>query len=107
MNKYNLLEIGLGHYLTVAAIIFSIAIAGLFMRKKSAIHLIISIELILIACSINFVAFSSYLGNIEGQITSLLILAIAAAKTAIGLAIFVIYFRRHGNINNDEINKLT
>ena len=99
-------SIGLGHYLTLAAIIFTIGIAGIFLNRKNIIVILMSIELILLAVNINLVSFSIYLNDIGGQIFTLFILAVAAAEAAIGLAIIVVYFRNAGTIRVEEINKL-
>ena len=99
-------EIGLGHYLTLGAIIFTIGIAGIFLNRKNIIVILMSIELILLAVNINLVSFSIYLNDIGGQIFTLFILAVAAAEAAIGLAIIVVYFRNAGTIRVEEINRL-
>ena len=99
-------EIGLGHYLTLGAIIFTIGIAGIFLNRKNIIVISMSIELILLAVNINLVSFSIYLNDIGGQIFTLFILAVAAAEAAIGLAIIVVYFRNAGTIRVEEINNL-
>ncbi|MEK9794591.1 MAG: NADH-quinone oxidoreductase subunit NuoK [Hyphomicrobiales bacterium] len=98
--------IALNHYLVLAAILFVIGIFGVFLNKKNIIIILMSIELMLLAVNINFVAFSSYLNDIMGQIFSLLILTVAAAEAAIGLAILVIYFRNKGSISVDDINEM-
>ena len=99
-------EIGLGHYLTLGAIIFTIGIGGIFVKRKNILVILMSIELILLAVNINLVSFSIYLNDIGGQIFTLFILAVAAAEAAIGLAIIVVYFRNAGTIRVEEINKL-
>ena len=99
-------SIGLGHYLTLAAIIFTIGIVGIFLNRKNVIVILMSIELILLAVNINLVSFSIYLNDIGGQIFTLFILAVAAAEAAIGLAIIVVYFRNAGTIRVEEINNL-
>ena len=96
--------IGLGHYLSVAAILFTIGIFGIFLNRKNVIIILMSIELILLAVNINLVAFSAHLGDIVGQIFALLVLTVAAAETAIGLAILVVYFRNRGSIAVEDIN---
>ena len=96
----------LNHYLVLASILFVIGISGVFLNKKNIIIILMSIELMLLAVNINFVAFSSYLNDIMGQIFSLLILTVAAAEAAIGLAILVIYFRNKGSISVDDINEM-
>ena len=98
--------IALNHYLVLAAILFVIGIFGVFLNKKNIIIILMSIELMLLAVNINFVAFSSYLNDIMGQIFSLLIVTVAAAEAAIGLAILVIYFRNKGSISVDDINEM-
>ena len=99
-------EVGLGHYLTLGAVIFTIGIAGIFLNRKNIIVILMSIELILLAVNINLVSFSFYLNDIGGLIFTLFILAVAAAEAAIGLAIIVVYFRNAGTIRVEEINNL-
>ena len=99
-------EIGLGHYLSLAAIIFAIGLAGVFLNRKNIIVILMSIELILLAVNINLVSFSMYSNDITGQIFSLFILTVAAAEAAIGLAIIVVYYRNAGTIRVEEIDKL-
>ena len=99
-------EIGLGHYLTLSAIIFSIGIIGIFLNRKNIIVILMSIELILLAVNINLVSFSIFLGDLAGQIFTLFILTVAAAEAAIGLAIIVAYYRNSGTIRVEEIDKL-
>ena len=99
-------EIGLGHYLTLGAIIFTIGLIGIFLNRKNVIVLLMSIELILLAVNINLVAFSIFINDIGGQIFTLFILTVAAAEAAIGLAIIVVYFRNTGTIRVEEIEKL-
>ena len=101
-----MIEIGLSHYLTLAAIIFSIGITGIFLNRKNVIVILMSIELILLAVNINLVAFSIYLQSLVGQVFSMFILTVAAAEAAIGLAIIVIYYKNKGSINVDQINSL-
>ena len=101
-----MIEIGLGHYLTFGAIIFSIGTLGIFLNRKNVIVILMSVELILLAVNINLVSFSIYLEDITGQIFSLFILTVAAGEAAIGLAILVVYFRNVGNIDVKEINKM-
>ncbi|CDP54219.1 NADH-quinone oxidoreductase subunit NuoK [Paradevosia shaoguanensis] len=96
--------IGLGHFLTVGAILFTLGVFGIFLNRKNVIIILMSIELILLAVNINFVAFSSHLGDLAGQVFALLILTVAAAEAAIGLAILVIFFRNRGSIAVDDIN---
>ena len=99
-------EIGLGHYLTLGAIIFTIGVVGIFLNRKNIIVVLMSIELILLAVNINLVAFSMYSQDITGQIFTLFILTVAAAEAAIGLAIIVVYYRNAGTIRVEEIDKL-
>ncbi len=99
-----MLQIGLGHYLTVAAILFTPGVFGIFLNRKNVIIILMSIELILLAVNINLVAFSAHLGDLVGQIFALFVLAIAAAEAAIGLAIIVVYFRNRGSIAVEDIN---
>ena len=101
-----MIEIGLGHYLTLSAIIFTIGILGIFLNRKNVIVILMSVELILLAVNINLVSFSIYLQDITGQIFTMLILTVAAAEAAIGLAIIVVYYRNAGTIRVEEIDKL-
>ena len=102
-----MLSIGLGHYLTLAAIIFTIGIVGIFLNRKNIIVILMSIELILLAVNINLVSFSIFINDLSGQIFTLFILTVAAAaEAAIGLAIIVIYYRNSGTIRVEEIDKL-
>ncbi|HCY55330.1 MAG TPA: NADH-quinone oxidoreductase subunit NuoK [Oceanicaulis sp.] len=97
-------EIGLGHYLTVAAILFTIGVFGIFVNRKNVIILLMSIELILLAVNVNMVAFSSHLGVMTGQVFAMLILTVAAAEAAVGLAILVVFFRNRGDIAVEGVN---
>ena len=99
-----MISIGLGHYLTLAAIIFTIGIVGLFLNRKNIIVILMSIELILLSVNINLVSFSIFLNDISGQIFTLFILTVAAAEAAIGLAIIVIYYRNKGSIRVEDIH---
>ena len=101
-----MIEIGLGHYLTLAAIIFTIGIIGIFLNRKNVIIILMSIELILLAVNINLVSFSVYLQNLVGQVFAMFILTVAAAEAAIGLAIIVVYYRNSSTIRVEEINSL-
>ena len=101
-----MIEVGLGHYLTLATIIFSIGVIGIFLNRKNVIVILMSIELILLAVNINLVSFSIFLDDINGQIFTLFILTVAAAEAAIGLAIIVVYYRGSQTIRVEEINKL-
>ncbi|KJZ20402.1 NADH-quinone oxidoreductase subunit NuoK [Loktanella sp. S4079] len=96
--------IGLEHYLAVAAALFVIGIFGLFLNRKNIIILLMSIELMLLAVNINFVAFSSYLQDLTGQVFTLFVLTVAAAEAAIGLAILVCFFRNRGTIDVEDVN---
>ena len=98
------MTIWLGHYLTVAAILFTIGIFGIFLNRKNVIVILMSIELMLLAVNINLVAFSAFLGDLVGQVFALLVLTVAAAEAAIGLAILVTYFRNRGSIAVEDIN---
>ncbi len=96
--------VGLEHYLTVAAALFVVGIFGIFLNRKNVIVILMSIELMLLAVNINFVAFSSYLGDLTGQIFTMLVLTVAAAEAAIGLAILVTFFRNRGSIDVEDVN---
>ncbi|TDI65959.1 MAG: NADH-quinone oxidoreductase subunit NuoK [Alphaproteobacteria bacterium] len=98
------MEIGLGNYLSVAAIIFTLGIFGIFLNKKNVIIILMSIELMLLAVNINLVAFSAFLGDLVGQVFALFVLTVAAAEAAVGLAILVVYFRNRGDIDVENIN---
>ncbi len=100
------MDIGLTHYLIVAAILFTTGVAGIIINHKNIIVILMSVEIILLAVNINMVAFSVYLGDLTGQVFSLLILTVAAAEAAIGLAILVTYFRNRGSIDVDDINTM-
>ena len=99
-------EIGLGHYLTLAAVLFVIGIVGIFLNRKNVIIILMSIELILLAVNINLVSFSIYLQNLVGQVFTMFILTVAAAEAAVGLAIIVIYYKNKGSINVEQISSL-
>ncbi len=98
------MAIGLSHYLTVAAILFTIGIFGIFINRKNVIVILMSVELILLAVNINLVAFSSFLGDLVGQIYALIVLTVAAAEAAIGLAILVVFYRNRGSIAVEDVN---
>ena len=98
------MTIGLGHYLSVGAILFTLGILGIFLNRKNIIVILMSIELILLAVNINLVAFSTFLGDIVGQVFALFVLTVAAAEAAIGLAILVVFFRVRGTIAVEDIN---
>ena len=95
---------GLTHYLTVAAILFTIGIFGIFLNRKNVIIILMSVELMLLAVNINLVAFSHFLGDMVGQVFAMFVLTVAAAEAAIGLAILVVYFRNRGSIAVEDIN---
>ena len=101
-----MIEIGLGHYLTLAAIIFTIGIIGIFLNRKNVIIILMSIELILLAVNINLVSFSIYLQDLVGQVFTMFILTVAAAEAAVGLAIIVIYYKNKGSIRVEQISTL-
>jgi NADH-quinone oxidoreductase subunit K len=101
-----MIEIGLGHYLTLASVIFTIGIIGVFLNRKNVIIILMSIELILLAVNINLVSFSIYLEDLTGQVFTMFILTVAAAEAAVGLAIIVIYYKNRGSINVEQINSL-
>ena len=98
--------IGLGHFLTVGAILFTLGVFGIFLNRKNIIIILMSVELILLAVNINFVAFSAQLGDLAGQVFALLILTVAAAEAAIGLAILVIFYRNLGSIAVEDVNMM-
>ena len=100
------MEITLTHFLVLAAILFTIGVSGIFINRKNIIVLMMSIELMLLAVNINFIAFSSYLGDLTGQIFTIFILTVAAAEAAVGLAILVVYFRNRGTIDVDHITMM-
>jgi NADH-quinone oxidoreductase subunit K len=98
------MAVGLTPYLIVAALLFTIGVFGIFINRKNVIVILMSVELILLAVNINFVAFSAFLGDLTGQVFALFVLTVAAAEAAIGLAILVVYFRNRGTIAVEEIN---
>jgi len=98
--------IGLSHFLTVAAILFTIGVFGIFVNRKNVIVILMSIELILLAVNINLVAFSVYLGNVVGQVFAMFVLTVAAAEAAVGLAILVTFFRNRGDIAVDDASMM-
>ncbi|OLD91983.1 MAG: NADH-quinone oxidoreductase subunit K [Alphaproteobacteria bacterium 13_1_20CM_3_64_12] len=100
------MPIGLAHYLTVAAILFTLGIFGIFLNRKNVIIIMMSIELMLLAVNINFVAFSVVLNDLVGQIFAMFVLTVAAAEAAIGLAILVVYFRNRGTIQVEDIDMM-
>jgi len=98
--------IGLGHYLFVAAVLFTLGILGIFLNRKNVIVILMCVELMLLAVNINLVAFSVYQGNITGQVFAMLVLTVAAAEAAIGLAILVVYFRNRGSVEVEDISAM-
>lgn len=98
------MAVPLGHFLTVAAIIFTIGIFGIFLNRKNVIIILMSIELMLLAVNINLVAFSAHLNDLVGQVFAMFVLTVAAAEAAIGLAILIVYFRNRGTIAVEDIN---
>ena len=101
-----MLDIGLAHYLSVAAVLFTLGIFGIFLNRKNVIIILMSIELILLAVNLNFVAFSTFLQDMVGQLFAMFVLTVAAAEAAIGLAILVVYFRNRGTIAVEDINQM-
>ena len=99
-----LMDVGLSHYLTVAAILFTLGIFGIFLNRKNVIIILMSIELMLLAVNINLIAFSTELHDLTGQIFAMFVLTVAAAEAAIGLAILVAYFRNRGSIEVEDVN---
>ena len=100
------MAIELGHYLTVGAILFTLGIFGIFLNRKNVIIILMSIELILLSVNLNFVAFSTFLHDMVGQLFAMFVLTVAAAEAAIGLAILVVYFRNRGTIAVEDINQM-
>ena len=98
--------IGLSPYLTVAAILFTLGVLGIFLNRKNVIVILMSVELILLAVNINLVAFSTHLGDITGQVFALFVLTVAAAEAAIGLAILVVFFRNRGSIAVEDVSMM-
>ena len=98
------MEIGIEHYLTVAAMLFTLGVFGIFLNRKNVIIILLSVELILLSVNINLVAFSSYMGDLVGQVFTLFVLTVAAAEAAIGLAILVCFFRNRGTIDVEDVN---
>ncbi|MBS0538507.1 MAG: NADH-quinone oxidoreductase subunit NuoK [Proteobacteria bacterium] len=98
--------IGLGHYLFVSAVLFTFGVFGIFVNRKNVIVILMCVELMLLAVNINLVAFSAYQGNVVGQIFAMLVLTVAAAEAAIGLAILVVYFRNRGTIEVEDISAM-
>ena len=100
------MTVGISHFLTVSAILFTLGVFGIFLNRKNIIIILMSVELILLAVNINFVAFSAQLNDLAGQVFALLILTVAAAEAAIGLAILVIFYRNRGTIAVEDVNQL-
>ena len=100
------MEIGLPQYLTVAAILFTIGVFGIFINRKNVIVILMSIELILLAVNVNLVAFSAFLGDLVGQVFAMLVLTVAAAEASIGLAILVAFYRNRGSIAVEDVNMM-
>ena len=99
-----MMAVPLAHYLTLAAILFTIGVFGIFLNRKNVIVILMSVELMLLAINVNFVAFSAYLGDLAGQVFAMFVLTVAAAEAAIGLAVVVVYFRNRGSIEVEDIN---
>lgn len=99
-----MMEIGLTHYLVLASLLFTIGVFGIFLNRRNVIVILMSIELMLLAVNVNFVAFSSFMGDLTGQIFTLFVLTVAAAEAAIGLAILVVFFRNRGTIAVEDIS---
>lgn len=99
-----MMDVGLGHYLAVAGVLFTIGVFGIFVNRKNVIILMMSVELILLSVNINLVAFSAHLGDLAGQVFALFVLTVAAAEAAVGLAILVVYFRNRGDISVEGVN---
>ena len=100
------MTVSLGHFLTLGAILFTIGVIGIFLNKKNVIIILMSIELILLSVNLNFIAFSSYLNDISGQVFAMFTLTVAASEAAIGLAILVVFFRNKASIAVEDINQM-
>ena len=100
------MTVGLTNYLAVAAILFTVGVLGIFLNRKNVIIILMSIELILLSVSINFVTFSAFLGDLFGQVFVMFVLTVAAAESAIGLAILMVYFRNRGSIAVEDVNTM-
>jgi NADH-quinone oxidoreductase subunit K len=98
--------VALGHYLALGGILFALSVIGIFMNRRNLIVLLMAIELMLLAVNMNFIAFSHYLGDMAGQVFVFFILTVAAAESAIGLAILVVLFRNRSSINVEELDEL-
>jgi NADH-quinone oxidoreductase subunit K len=101
-----MLAVGLGHFLAVGAVVFVLGVFGILLNRKNVIVILMSVELMLLAVNLNLVAFSAHLGDLTGQIFTMMVLTVAAAEAAIGLAIVVVYFRNRGTIEVDDISTL-
>ena len=101
-----MLTIGLGHYLALASVLFTLGVFGIFLNRKNVIVILMCVELMLLAVNINLVSFSVFQGNVVGQVFAMLVLTVAAAEAAIGLAILVVYFRNRGTIAVEDINEM-
>ncbi len=106
MTQHFFGDIGIIHYLIVSSLLFTLGVAGIFLNRKNVITILMSIELILLAVNINFVAFSVALGDLTGQVFAMFVLTVAAAEAAIGLAILVVYFRNRGSIAVEDIHMM-
>nr|WP_298684475.1 NADH-quinone oxidoreductase subunit NuoK [uncultured Dongia sp.] len=100
------MTIGIQHYLTLSAILFTIGIFGIFLNRKNVIIILMSVELMLLSVNVNLVAFSHFLGDLTGQVFAMLVLTVAAAEAAIGLAILVVFFRTRGSIAVEDVNMM-
>jgi len=98
--------ISLNYYLSLGAILFAISVVGIFLNRKNLVVLLMALELLLLAVNMNFVAFSHFLGQLDGQVFVLFVLAVAAAEAAVGLAILIVLFRNRGSINVDDVSDL-
>ena len=101
-----MMSIGIEHYLILASILFALGLVGIFANRKNIIVILMSVELMLLAVNINFVAFSSYLQDLAGQIFTMFVLCVAAAEAAIGLAILVVYYRNRASIAVEDVNRM-
>ena len=100
------MEVGIGHYLSLAAVLFTIGIFGIFLNRKNVIVILMSVELMLLAVNINLVAFSAFNNDLVGEVFAMMVLTVAAAEAAVGLAIIVVYFRNRGSIAVEDINMM-
>lgn len=100
------MAIGIEHYLTLSAILFTIGIFGIFLNRKNVIIILMSVELMLLAVNVNLVAFSAFLNDMVGQVFAMMVLTVAAAEAAIGLAILVVFFRTRGSIAVEDVNMM-